>query len=335
MSGYPVSWYPLCRSSDLKPGQARRVVAWGRPWAVWRSAAGQVSALEAICSHMGADLGRGRVVGEALQCPLHHWQYGADGRCVHIPASAAIPARACQQALPCIERYGLVFGALGDPPAFPPFAGEGQARWSRPSVTDAPIALETLVANSFDGQHFATVHDRELLAPVEVAQDGPHHLRIAYRARVAGRRLGDRLMRAVGIATVGIEIHCWGGNLMQVYNKRTPNTILVAILPVEAGRSLVFVTTVMAQRVGGLQGVIQRLQLAVAHRFTLAFLRPDLAALAGMALRPRVLLPEADSTFVAWLRYWRALPRPDGQATHNGHEPALLAFEAAQERPDA
>jgi hypothetical protein len=273
---------------------------------------------------MGADLARGQVVGETLQCPLHHWRYGVEGRCTHIPASTIIPARARQRTLVCVERYGLVFGWPGDEPAFalPRFSGEGaEVAWSPPSATAVEAAHHVLVANSFDEQHFATVHDRALLAPVAVEQDGPYRLTIGYRARVVGRRLGDRLMRTVGIKTVGIEIHCWGGNLMYVYNAATPNTILVALLPVDAEHSRVFVTTVAVRPAAGLGRLFQRMQLTVAHRLTLGFLRPDMAVLERMELRPRVLLPEADRCFLAWLRYWQALPRAGGQPQHNGFSP--------------
>jgi hypothetical protein len=215
-----------------------------------------------------------------------------------------------------MERYGLLFGFLGETPVFtlPGFAGEeADPVYSRASATDVAAPYEALVANSFDGQHFATVHDRELLAPVEVCPEGAYGLRIAYRARVAGMRLGDRLMRAAGIDTVAVTIHCWGGNVMQVYNARTANTILVALLPLDAKSTRVFVTTVMARGAKGAARLAQQAYLALAHRLTLGFLRPDMAVLEGMELRPRALIPDLDGAFLTWLRYWKALPRAGSQ----------------------
>jgi aminopyrrolnitrin oxygenase len=320
-TAYPLSWYPLARSTDLPCGRVLGVVALGRKLALFRTAGGTVAVLEATCAHLGADLSRGTVCGERLRCALHHWEYSTAGCCEVIPQQAHIPPRAVQTAFVCIERYGVIFAFLGGAPtfAFPTFLRQAHPdsdslgeRHSRPSISEIQAAAPVLVANSFDGQHFATVHDRDLVAPLETTAHAPEHLAIRYQARVAGRRWNDRLMRLAGIDTVDVTIHCWGGNLLGVDNRRTRNTILVAILPVDEERSQIFITTIMARRNGWLAGPAQRLYLHVAHWLTVAFLKPDLAILEGFILRPRTLLPDADATLIRWLRYWRGLPRPAG-----------------------
>jgi phenylpropionate dioxygenase-like ring-hydroxylating dioxygenase large terminal subunit len=144
---YPQSWYPLCRSADLRRGQVIRQQALGIPLAVLRTTQNRVTALHALCSHMGADLSRGCVVGERLQCPLHHWEYGVNGVCEHIPRQDQIPIRARQVTFPCEEHYGLVFAFIGGEPvfAFPRFASTssslgGETMHSRPSITDIEAA---------------------------------------------------------------------------------------------------------------------------------------------------------------------------------------------------
>lgn len=323
----PAAWYPLCRAADLKPKRVLPVQIGGVRYAVWRSGTGQVSALAATCCHVGADLARGEVVGETLQCPLHHWRYGVDGICTHIPGDVAIPARARQQTLPCIEAYGLVFGFVGgtEPFELPRFADEIEPVWSRAAMVDVAAPHATLVANSYDGQHFAAVHDRALLEPPQITQANPTHIAIRYRANVAGARLNDRLMRAVGIDDVDVTIHCWGGSVLHVYNQRTANTILVALLPVDEHHSRVFILTALKRRARGIARMFQSLQLTISRWLAVAFLRPDMSVLEGVTMRPRVLLPGADDCLVAWLRYWRALPR--------GEEPPSLQTTAAATRP--
>ncbi len=312
----PTAWYPLCRSADLQRGQVRPVQIDGVRYAVWRSARGDVSALDATCCHVGADLARGSVTGDTLQCPLHHWRYALDGVCVSVPGGAAIPARARQRALPCCEAYGLIFGYVGGtPPApLPRFADECDPMWSGAAVVEVDAPLATLVANSFDSQHFAAVHDRELLEPPAITRHHPQHIAIHYRARVVGGRFNDRLLRAVGINDVDVTIHCVGGSIMQVYNARTANTILVALLPVDAAHTRVFIVTALHQRAHGPKQLWQRAYLAVARELAVAFLRPDMAVLQGVRLRPRVLIPGSDDCLVAWLRYWRELPRHEPRA---------------------
>jgi phenylpropionate dioxygenase-like ring-hydroxylating dioxygenase large terminal subunit len=319
-AGLPAAWYPLCRGEDVKPGKAMDVKAGGVRYVVWRTMSGKVSALEAQCCHLGADLARGAVMGETLQCPLHHWQYGVDGLCVHIPGGAAIPARARQNVLPCMEAYGLVFGFVGGTPSFalPRFECENDPVWST-AMVDVAATISTLVANSYDGQHFEAVHGRELIEPPQISRDSIHHIAIHYRAKVVGQRFNDRLMRGLGINHVGITIHCWGGSVLHVYNERTANTILVALLPLDEHHTRVFIVTALKQRAQGVMRVAQRFQLVLARWLAVAFLRPDMHVLEGVTMRPRVLLKGADDCLVAWLRYWQSLPRPDSHA----HKPGV------------
>jgi len=284
--------------------------------------AGQVSALAATCCHVGANLARGEVHGELLQCPLHHWRYEAGGVCVDIPNARTIPTRARQQALVCTEAYGLVFGYLGGKPKaeLPRFEGEVEAAWSRAAVVDVDAPYETLVANSYDGQHFAAVHDRQLLGAPQITRTGVEHIAIHYRAKVVGQRLGDRVIRALGIDQVGVTIHCWGGSVLQVYNQRTANTILVALLPLDEEHSRVFVLTALKNKAHGFARPWQSLQLAISRWLAVAFLRPDMAVLEGVRMRPQVLLPGVDDCLIAWLRYWRGLPRAEEQGWNGSVE---------------
>ena len=117
-NSFPASWYPLCRSSELKPRRVLKREAFGMSLAVFRTQSGKIAAIHSQCIHMGADLSRGKVLGERLQCPLHEWEFGIEGRCEHIPVSYQIPGRAWQVALVCREQYGLVFAFLGGTPSF-------------------------------------------------------------------------------------------------------------------------------------------------------------------------------------------------------------------------
>src|SRR5262245_19652127 len=96
---YPVSWYVFCASRDLRRGPTSRDLC-GRRMVAYRTDGGRACVLDAHCSHLGADLGRGCVVGEAIRCPFHHWEYGPDGECTRIPVTSEIPTTARQAAYP-------------------------------------------------------------------------------------------------------------------------------------------------------------------------------------------------------------------------------------------
>src|SRR6266849_1795717 len=123
---YPATWYLFCHTNDLRRGPFSKTML-GRPLVAYRTAQGRVSVLSGRCAHLGADLGRGRVVGDALRCPFHNWEYGPDGRCTRIPTTDAIPEFARQTCYPVEERHGFIFFFNGREPLFPlPFFSDEQ-----------------------------------------------------------------------------------------------------------------------------------------------------------------------------------------------------------------
>ena len=316
LPSFPASWYPLCRSSELK---ARRVIkrqAFGIPLAVFRTQSGKVAAIHAQCIHMGADLSRGKVIGERLQCPLHEWEFGVEGRCEYIPVSYQIPGRSWQVALVCREQYGMVFAFLGGTPSFdfPLFEESDHTLYSRAFSMEFDTPYQVLAANSFDSQHFSSVHHRTLLEPPALERLAPNHIAVHFRARVEGGHFNDRLLRLVGVDFVDLTAHCWGGNNILAYNGRTNARILFTIVPITEEKTRVYILNVIAKHT--LQGwprPIRMLALTIMHFLTIAFLKADIAVMRDLKFKLGTLLPDADHVFIEWIKYWKALPRATAQ----------------------
>src|SRR5579871_1142574 len=97
----PTGWFPVARSTEVRPGSGRPVRYFGQDLVVWRTASGTAAVLDAYCAHLGAHLGVGKgpkdspepgppvVDGECIQCQFHGWRYGVDGICSDIPYSTA------------------------------------------------------------------------------------------------------------------------------------------------------------------------------------------------------------------------------------------------------
>jgi len=308
---FPKSWYPLCCSSELKPRQVIKREAFGASLAVFRTAGGRVGAVQSECAHMGADLSRGRVAGERLQCPLHEWEYGLEGVCEHIPASATVPARARQMSLICKEQYGIVFGFLGGKPTFdiPLFENSDHDIYSSPYVMDFDTPYQVLAANSFDSQHFITVHHRRLLEPPSLSSFSPHHFGVDFRAQVEGNHFHDHLLRRMGVDIVELSAHCWGGNNILAYNARTNARILFTILPVTDKKTRVYILNVMPKKTASqLPRQLRRVILAAMHQLTIAFLKSDIVVMRDLQFKLGVLLRDADHVFIQWVKYWKSLP---------------------------
>ena len=58
--------------------------------------------------------------GAAIQCRYHGLRFDGGGACVHNPHGPSIPPRARVRAYPVIERYGIAWIWMGDPPAADP-----------------------------------------------------------------------------------------------------------------------------------------------------------------------------------------------------------------------
>jgi nitrite reductase/ring-hydroxylating ferredoxin subunit len=157
-------WYPMALSSDIKPGEIRGVPFLGGRVVVYRTERGEAQVRSAYCRHLGADLSVGKVVGETIQCPFHHWRYDRSGRCVDIPAGDRPPPAARLFAFPTAESLGIIWAFNGEEALYPvPTFGEG------PVVVDTfrnpvtmHVASDTVFLNGFDIQHFRVLHKLQM-----------------------------------------------------------------------------------------------------------------------------------------------------------------------------
>jgi vanillate O-demethylase monooxygenase subunit len=131
---------------------------------VWRDVDGVARAFVDQCVHRGVALSLGRVIDGELSCAYHGWRYGADGACTFIPQLAdptRVPRKARVKSFLCVERHGLVWVALEEPPYPLPDIAELTSDQYRPVLT-GPFAWDAAAArqleNFTDFGHFPFVH---------------------------------------------------------------------------------------------------------------------------------------------------------------------------------
>jgi nitrite reductase/ring-hydroxylating ferredoxin subunit len=76
------SWFPIIPSAELKPGQIAKVPFLDGHVIAVRGESGRAEVLSPFCPHLGAGLDAGKMVGDAIQCPFHHWEFGLEGKCL-------------------------------------------------------------------------------------------------------------------------------------------------------------------------------------------------------------------------------------------------------------
>ncbi|HYC53603.1 MAG TPA: Rieske 2Fe-2S domain-containing protein [Candidatus Binatia bacterium] len=157
----PHGWFAVATSSELRRERVLERRCFGREWVMWRSASGRAAMNAAYCPHLGAHLGDGRVRGEHLQCPFHHFEYGSDGRCAAVP-SGAVPPNIRLSTLALRETNGLVLAwwhELGEPPSWePPDLDEDDFTPFHFSSRTFRGHPQEISENSADCGHFGPTH---------------------------------------------------------------------------------------------------------------------------------------------------------------------------------
>ncbi len=310
---YPSSWYLFGFTSELREGPVSRRIL-GRDLAAYRTDDGRIVVLDARCSHLGADLGNGRVVGDCIQCPFHGWRYGPDGRCHGTSHADAIPSRFFQRVYPVVERHGMIFFFNGSEPLFPLpfFQGEQPEDFTRgmPVEFVAGCTWFMVAAHGYDTQHFESVHGRRLHAPLVVDCPSPFARRSQYRADVLGEAYYDRVLRRFAGRTVEISITTWGGTLVLITGKfaRAISRFMIALQPLEDATTRCQVI-VFTKRSGNplARYLFQPAGLRVRRLFTGAYLIAEAKGLGAPRYNPSGLI-EADREMIEYFHWAAALP---------------------------
>lgn len=312
----PATWYLFCRSSQVRDKPFSRKML-NRNLAAYRTASGRVAVLDANCAHLGADLGRGRISGDTLQCPFHHWSYAFDGRCVSIPGSRCVPQSAKLRAYPVLERHGYVFFFYGPQPLFPlpffPDCDPADFLASRPFAfhTDSPWFM--LVGNGFDGQHFQAVHERRLTSVPRADCPAPFTRRMQFEAEVAGTTIFDRLLRRFAGKQVRVSITAWAGPyvLAEGIFDNIHSRLLVASEPLDEHNTLSHVIVFARRgRKKWTRRVTDPLNLRIRRRFTQAFMQYDIDKLRGVRYQPEGMTDQ-DRELASFFQWLTTLPRSE------------------------
>jgi nitrite reductase/ring-hydroxylating ferredoxin subunit len=307
------AWYRVCSTRELAAGRVLRWDLPGRPFVLWRGRHdGQVHAAAAHCAHMGTHLGFGAVAGDALRCPLHHWEWGGDGACRAVPGSP--PAALRQRIFPVAETQGSVFVFNGPVPRSPPPSlstdgtdGEAPAR----TLAGKPVRLRcswaAVASNGFDMQHMQTVHGRDRRGEPQIERPDASTFRMRLGLRVTGRSLPDRVIQGLSRNHVRLTVTCFGGTVVAVESDlgRTRSGLLLCLRPVAAGSGGegVEITPIFAVFPGPFAG----LRVRAARLLYSGFIRKDVAFMDGMRFHPAAAGP-SDPVLRSFLSYLRELP---------------------------
>ena len=163
------SWFPICLADDVLAGTVRGFPFLGGRVVVFRGKSGEAHLLSAFCTHLGADLAEGCVVGDQLQCAFHRWEFDGQGKCRKTGIGDPPPPRASLFAFPSQERHGLIWAFNGESPLFDlpewPFPDDRLVRQAVMFPVSMPVDPWIVCAQTPDIQHVKLLHKFEFVGP--------------------------------------------------------------------------------------------------------------------------------------------------------------------------
>jgi nitrite reductase/ring-hydroxylating ferredoxin subunit len=168
---YPNGWYIIATSTELKPYEILSKTFMGEEIVLFRTESGKVSAMYAYCPHLGAHLGLGgKIVGENIKCPFHHFEFDVTGTCVKTGYNTPPPK--CKTSTWLIQEKNGLLIIWHD-------AKKNSPEWEIPELdwTDwSPLISDNLQLkshpqesseNSVDVGHFSIVHGYEAVRIIQ------------------------------------------------------------------------------------------------------------------------------------------------------------------------
>jgi 3-ketosteroid 9alpha-monooxygenase subunit A len=167
-SRFARGWHCLGLADRFRESGPHAVEAFGTKLAVFADSAGELHVLDAYCRHMGGDLSRGTIKGDALACPFHDWRWGGNGRCAGIPYARRVPVAARTRSWLTLEQNRQLFvwhDPAGNPPppevTIPRIEGAYSAGWSNwtwDSILVEGANCREVIDNVADMAHFFYIH---------------------------------------------------------------------------------------------------------------------------------------------------------------------------------
>lgn len=323
---FPVSWYLFCESDHLRSRPITRTV--GRlTLTAFRDRSGNAVIVDSRCSHLGANLGAGRVVNGMLECPYHHFRYDADGRCAN--------QNLRQTVYPVAERYGAVFVFPAERAAFSMPAFRTEAGSQLVSARRFRLQLKTpwymVCAQAFDLRHFRAIHARRLLSEPVIEETGVHSRQIRCRFEVAGTSWVDRATRVLSGREVEFDITAWAGNIVLVHTRfeRDSSFGLVVVEPSLDGTMTDI--SIIVNAAAGRSPLVDWLRVQI-KRFAIRYMvYSDIDALDGLKYRPDGLRP-GDESLADYLTWVASLPAEETACTNGDSDAEHNTTDAPRSR---
>ncbi len=164
----PNSWYRVCFSKDIRPGEVKPLRYFDKDIVLFRTESGEACVFDAHCRHLGAHLGHGgEVNGECIQCPYHGWTWHKKGNCVNVPYTKSKNIPNVQIGKWSVaELNGTIFtyyhsekeAPTWEMPEFPEFYSGEWVSAIQMYKRNVSCSIQEIAENNSDTAHFTHLH---------------------------------------------------------------------------------------------------------------------------------------------------------------------------------
>lgn len=314
--GHPSGWYQVAWAAELEPGDVKPLRYFDRDLVLYRTDSGY-HVLDAICPHMGANLGYGGCVsGDNIVCPYHGWTWDPEGANVLVPSEGKATNRRRIQPWHSVIANEIVwvwFDENGREPFWPaPVDQDGVAGGERyavhPNCTrvwrSVRMKPQFVPENNVDLDHLHWVHKAD--GPIDLLRFGPDGYMFETVSRIIYGYGKERTrLTPDGPIPVDVRAEIWGLGFQYTYVPEPDNAISIqAQTPVDANHCDMFQTVIVTREPGaertdeptGIAGARVREQLVQIER--------DLPIWENMHYQAKAALTREEAKPMVAVRRW-------------------------------
>lgn len=97
-------------SKNLKKNKPKPITIEGKKYTLFRTSNGKASLIDSVCPHRGADLSKGKIINDCIQCPYHGWKFDSDGTLKSVPSIGnSIPKKGDVESFNIVEDGGFIW----------------------------------------------------------------------------------------------------------------------------------------------------------------------------------------------------------------------------------
>jgi vanillate O-demethylase monooxygenase subunit len=231
---WPVNtWYVACTPAEIEGKPLGRQIC-GERMVFFRSAEGEVAALEDFCPHRGAPLSLGFIEDGALVCGYHGLAMGCNGRTVGMPGQR-VKGFPPIRTFPVIERYGFIWvwpgdAAQADPAKLRHLEWAESAEWAYGGgLYHVACDYRLMIDNLMDLTHETYVHagsigQKEIdEAPVKTRIEGEEIVTSRFMDGIIAPPFWQMALRGAGLPDTG-PVDRW-----QICHFSLPSSVLIEV----------------------------------------------------------------------------------------------------------